>query len=242
MSDRADERGFTIEPLGETTLLLRFGERIDIDTNARVHAASATLRAANLPGVIDLVPAYVSLALIYMPTLWADDTGLPWRRLSDAVRAVLDAPPTHVEQVATTIEIPVCYGNACAPDLDEVARFCGLSVEALIARHVAGNYRVAMLGFAPGFAYLIGLNSALQTPRRANPRQRVPRGSVAIGGLQTGIYPDELPGGWQVIGRTPLALFDAARAPVCLLAAGDHVRFRAIDAHEFAVLERQPPP
>ncbi len=239
MSDRGNASVFTLEPLGETTLLLRFGDRIDIETNARVHAAAATLRSANLPGIVDIVAAYASLALIYVPALWIGETRLPWRRLTEAVRALLDTPPAFAEQVATTTEIPVCYGHAGGPDLEAVAHHCGLSIEAVITRHAGADYRVAMLGFAPGFAYLIGLDPMLQTPRRANPRQRVPRGSVAIGGLQTGVYADDLPGGWQVIGRTPLLLFNATRTPACLLAAGDHVRFRAIGVDEFAALERR---
>lgn len=232
------ERGFAIEPVGETLLLLRFGERIDADLNARVHAAAATLRAAELPGVIDLVPAYATLGLVYQPLAWAHGGGSPWRQLADAVRAVFAAPPRHASAAGTTVDIAVCYGGTDGPDLAAVAAGCGLSADEAIARHAAARYTVAMLGFAPGFAYLLGLDPALHTPRRAQPRLRVPRGSVAIGGAQSGIYPSELPGGWQLIGRTPLVLFDAARDPPCLLAPGDRVRFRPIDAREFAAIER----
>ncbi|WIG55610.1 MAG: Allophanate hydrolase 2 subunit 1 [Rhodanobacteraceae bacterium] len=132
--------------------------------------------------------------------------------------------------------IPVCYGGDCGPDIDAIAEHAGLVRDEVIARHAAAEYTVAMLGFAPGFPYLLGLDAALHVPRRATPRTRVPAGSVAIGGAQTGIYPCELPGGWHLIGRTPLALFDPRRDPPCLLAPGDRVRFRAIDAGEFARL------
>lgn len=233
------ERGFAIEPLGETLLVLHFGDRIDADLNARVHAAAATLHAAELPGVTDLVPAYAALGLVYQPLVWARGEGLPWRQLADAVRAVFAAPPPYLRAAGARIEIPVCYGGTDGPDLAAVADRCGFSAAEAIARHSAREYTVAMLGFAPGFAYLLGLDPALHTPRRAEPRLRVPRGSVAIGGAQTGIYPSDLPGGWQLIGRTPLTLFDAARDPPCLLAPGDRVRFRAIDAREWADLEQR---
>ncbi|MDE2055050.1 MAG: 5-oxoprolinase subunit PxpB, partial [Xanthomonadaceae bacterium] len=134
------------------------------------------------------------------------------------------------------VEIPLCYGGEYGPDLDAVAVHARLPRGDVIARHTATEYAVAMLGFAPGFPYLLGLDPALQVPRRTTPRTRVPAGSVAIGGAQTGIYPRELPGGWHLIGRTPLALFDPAREPPCLLAPGDRVRFRAIEADEFARL------
>lgn len=139
-----------------------------------------------------------------------------------------------------SVEIPVCYGGEYGPDLDALAEHARLSRDEVIGRHVAAGYTVAMLGFAPGFPYLLGLDPALHVPRRADPRTRVPAGSVAIGGAQTGIYPRELPGGWNLIGRTPLVLFDPDRDPPCLLAPGDRVRFCAISAEEFAALaERQ---
>jgi KipI family sensor histidine kinase inhibitor len=231
------ERAYAVEPLGETHLLLRFGTRIDAATNARVHAAAELLRAVELPGLVDLVPAYAALALHYDAAFWAGRDGLPpWRHLADALDAVFAAPPPQPSASAAALTIPVCYGGEHGPDLDAVAAHCGLAPAEVVARHAGGDYRVAMLGFAPGFPYLIGLDAALHVPRRAAPRRRVPRGAVAIGGAQTGIYPAELPGGWQLVGRTPLALFDAAREPPCLLAPGDRVRFRAIDAGEFAAL------
>lgn len=235
----APSSAFDVEPLGETTLLLRFGERIDAATNARVHAAAAALRAAALPGVTDIVPAYASLALHYAPTAWHRRDDVPWRSFATAVREALAAATHASTRAARTIEVPVCYGGAHGPDLEPLAAMLGMAGEAFAARHAAGDYRVAMLGFAPGFPYLLGLDASLHAPRRAQPRTRVPRGSVAIGGAQTGIYPSELPGGWQLIGRTPLALFDARREPACLLAPGDTVRFRAITAGEFDAIERE---
>jgi KipI family sensor histidine kinase inhibitor len=235
MSASAPDAQIACEPLGETVLLIRFGQSIDAALNARVHAAVSALRAAALPGIEDYVPAYASLALHYTPDTWLTDSTTPWRSLAQAAMRVLDqATPTTASMHTDAIEIPVHYDG---PDLDALAATLGLDIDTLVARHSGGDYRVAMLGFAPGFPYLLGLDPSLHAPRRANPRTRVPRGSVAIGGAQTGIYPSELPGGWQLIGRTPLRLFDAAREPACLLAAGDRVRFRAIGAEEFAALE-----
>lgn len=236
MSDRAaPHREFSIESLGESTLLLRFGTRLDAAVNARVHAASAMLRAAHLPGIVDIVPAYATLGLHYEPSAWiGGQGGSPARHITAAVKAIFRTPPAEVHRETAMIEIPVCYDGEFGPDLDELARHAGLDAAAVVARHTAGIYRVAMLGFAPGFPYLFGLDPALHMPRRASPRTRVPAGSVAIGGAQTGIYPSELPGGWQLIGRTPANLFDARRDPPALLMPGDSVRFVRIDAKQFA--------
>ena len=224
-----------IEPLGETALLLRFGSVIDRALNDRVHATAATLRAAALPGIEDIAPAYASLLLRFDPRCWPDAL-----RLAGAVRALLERAPVAAgdgEPAGTAvIDLPVCYGGEHGPDLAEVAALTGFTSSEVITRHVAGDYRVAMLGFAPGFAYLLGLDAALAVARLAAPRLRVPAGSVAIGGAQTGVYPSVLPGGWRLIGRTPLRLFDAARASPARLAPGLHVRVRAIDAATFAAL------
>ena len=230
----------SFEPLGESTLLVRFGDRIESSLNARVHATVAALDTAALPGVGDIVPAYASLALHYRPMDWEAGGRSAWRNLADAVEAVLSHAPAPTQAHGRMLDIPVRYGGADGPDLDPLAARLGLSPFDLIERHARAEYRVAMIGFAPGFPYLLGLDPSLHAPRLANPRLRVPRGSVAIGGGQTGIYPSVLPGGWQLIGRTPLTMFDAAREPACLLAAGDTVRFRVIDDAEFAALDHAP--
>lgn len=216
-----------MEILAEDALLLRFGEAIALDVNARVHAASSLLRA-RLVG-IECVPAYASLLLRFDPSHWIDAAhASPWQRLCDAVTAAL-AHAQDVDVSVREVTIPVWYGDEAGPDLREVAIHTGLSVEEVIARHSAGSYRVAMLGFAPGFPYLLGLDPALTVPRRADPRLNVPAGSVAIGGSQTGIYPQALPGGWQLIGRTPLSLFDVQAKAPSLLQPGDRVMFERID-------------
>jgi KipI family sensor histidine kinase inhibitor len=220
------------EALAEDALLLRFGERIDIELNARVQAAVACLRQ-RLPQ-LECVPAYASVLLRFDPQHWSDGSH-PHRHVQAAVCAALDAPDTVVTTPRELV-IPVCYGGEHGPDLAEVAAQCRLDADTVIARHTAAGYRVAMLGFAPGFPYLLGLDPQLSVPRRADPRQRVPAGSVAIGGSQTGIYPEVLPGGWQLIGRTPLRLFDIMASAPSLFAPGDRVRFQAIDEDRFREL------
>jgi len=231
----------TIEPLGDTALLIRLGERIDSDLNARALAIAEALRAAALPGVSNVAPSYASVCLRYDPAAWTNsrDAQAPYDGIAARVAEIATKASGGTTGITLPpVEIPVCYGAEYGPDLAEVARLSGLPEDEVMARHGAAEYRVAMLGFAPGFPYLLGLDSALHTPRRAHPRTRVPAGSVAIGGAQTGIYPRELPGGWQIIGRTPLGLFDAAREPPALLTPGQRVRFRAIDAGEFEQLSR----
>ncbi len=247
-----------VDWLGDRALLLRFGdamERAAMDraTNERVHAAARKLRRARIAGVEEIVPAYASLCVHYDPASLrapneaaradtrgtrtrADLRGRRWRGRRWRDRGPDLATAVGCNGEPAEIEIPVCYGGDFGPDLAEVAALAGLDEAATIAAHAAASYRVAMLGFAPGFPYLLGLDPRLHAPRRAQPRTRVPAGSVAIGGAQTGIYPRALPGGWQIIGRTPLALFDAARTAPALLAPGQRVRFRAIDAQTFATL------
>jgi KipI family sensor histidine kinase inhibitor len=235
-ADAGAGRDLSIEPLGETMLLLRLGLCVDEAVNAHVHRLAQRLRFAGLPGVVDIVPAYAALALHYAPAAWSDGDRAAWRNLADAVRKAIADPAHDAERITASLEIPVRYGGARGMDLQQLARDRGMDEVDVIARHTGADYRVAMLGFAPGFAYLLGLDPALHAPRRAAPRLRVPAGSVAIGGAQTGIYPSELPGGWQLIGQTPLRLFDAARDPPCLFVPGDRVRFRAVDDEEFALI------
>ena len=225
------------EALAEDALLLRFGECIDIELNAQVQAATARLRQ-RLPQ-LECIPAYASVLLRFDPRYWSGVGGDPHLQVQAAACAAMDEPGP-VAAAPRELVIPVCYGGEYGPDLAEVAALCRLDAEAVIARHTAADYRVAMLGFAPGFPYLLGLDSRLTVPRRTDPRQRVPAGSVAIGGSQTGIYPEALPGGWQLVGRTPLRLFDITASTPSLLAPGDRVRFRAIDEDQFRDLAAHP--
>jgi len=217
-----------IETLGEDALLLRFGDTIDASCNARVHALAQQIGLARPPWLRDIVPAYASLALFV-------DVG----GLSQAPDPLAEAASWLQQQSfnddgdsdsGRVVEIHVHYGGGDGPDLDALAAHAGMTAREVVERHVASEYTVAMLGFAPGFPYLLGLNQALAMPRLQTPRTRVGAGSVGIGGAQTGIYPRSGPGGWRIIGRTSQVLFDPARNPPSLLAAGDRVRFVAIDA------------
>lgn len=216
----------TIEPLGEDALLLRFGDGVDFETNERVHAAAHRIAAVRPEWLDDIVPAYASLALFVDITRIARDLD----PIDVAVRWLQGIELDGEGAVAASrlLEIPVHYGGANGPDLDAVAAHAGLTTTEVIARHAAVEYRVAMLGFAPGFPYLLGLDPVLQTPRLDTPRSKVDAGSVGIGGTQTGIYPRSGPGGWRILGRTDVVLFDATRATPSLLAPGDRVRFFAI--------------
>jgi len=251
-----------IEPLGDSALLVRVGDCIDEQTNAAALALAGALRAARLPGVTDVAPAYASVAVRFDIDAWrvADDQRPAHARLAQRIHELVAALPREPQTDSSDtadgnddgaaaaaqradrgddrIEIPVCYGDAFGPDLDAVAAHAKLDASDVIARHAGAEYRVAMLGFMPGFPYLLGLDATLHSPRRASPRTRVPAGSVAIGGAQTGIYPRELPGGWQLIGRTPLVLFDPLRPQPALLRPGQRVGFRQIDAGEFEALTR----
>lgn len=209
--------------LGEDALLLRFGDGIDADINSRVHALAARIDAARPPWLRDIVPAYASLALFVDADAFRG--GDP---LADAESWLRALPPGDADSTSSQHalrDIAVRYGGECGPDLDAVAEHAGLSSQDVIERHAACEYRVAMLGFAPGFPYLLGLDPRLAMPRLATPRQRVQAGSVGIGGAQAGIYPRSGPGGWRIIGRTDAVLFDPSRDPPSLLAPGDRVRF-----------------
>jgi len=242
-----------IEPLGDSALLIRLGDNIDARTNSLALALAEALREAKLPGVRDVAPAYASVGVRFEPDATAgpgvggSSNEFLAQRIHELVGALLHNTLSHPNDAVgdgqggarpadDLIEVPVCYGGDFGPDLDALAAHAKLDAQDVVARHVRVEYRVAMLGFMPGFPYLLGLDEALHAPRRASPRTRVPAGSVAIGGAQTGIYPRELPGGWQLIGRTPLTLFDAARAQPALLRPGQRVRFRPIEAGQFAEL------
>jgi inhibitor of KinA len=232
-----------LSPLGDRALLVHVGDAIDEPTLRRVRAVCARLEARRIPGVIELVPAFATVAVHYDPRRIPAGAGVvepvvlgegPYHRLVALVTAALEDLADADVPAPQMVEIPVLYGGDDGPDLDDVARHHALSPDEVVRIHTGGDYLVYMLGFAPGFAYLGGLSPRIATPRRAEPRTAVPAGSVAIGGSQTGVYPLVSPGGWQIIGRTPLRLFDLARTPPARLAVGDRVRFRAITANELA--------
>ena len=222
-----------VEALGDRALLAILGQGIDPGVNDRVHKLAALLREASLPGVLDLVPAYATLAVHYDPVAWSGGEAALHEALTRELLRLWKGAGRASTPPPRQVEIPVCYGGAFGPDLAEVASLCGLSEEEVIARHTAATYRIYMIGFSPGFAYLGGLDATIAAPRRATPRTRVPAGSVGIAGMQTGIYPVATPGGWQIIGQTPMRLFLPEREHPCLLGPGDRLRFIPVDAEAF---------
>lgn len=227
-----------VVPLGDRALLIQLGTTIDEGTHRLVRAVSARLASSGVPGLVEVVPAFASVAVHYDPVRVPNDHPAggtfrsPYVRFAEAVQAALADLGDEAVEASRTVDIPVRYGGEDGPDLGVVAAAHGLSADEVVGLHSAATYRVYMLGFAPGFAYLGGLPESLVTPRRDEPRTAVPAGSVGIGGSQTGIYPLTTPGGWQIIGRTSLSLFDPRREPPALLAIGDIVRFHAMEPNE----------
>lgn len=220
-------------PASDTALLAVLAERPSEEATASVLALREALAAAPPPGLVDLRPAYASLLVVFDPRAAA------YAEVARAVRRALPAPGLPLGPAARTVEVPVCYGEECAADLAVVARQAGLAPGEAAALHAGATYRVAFLGFSPGFAYLLGLPPALATPRLPAPRPRVPAGSVAIAGGQAGLYPRATPGGWRLVGRTPLRLFDPVREEPSALRPGDAVRFRPVAHDELEDLAKE---
>lgn len=206
---------------GDTLILIEVGAEMALDVNARATALATAIARAQVRGVRDVVPAYASVG-VHIDPLRFDQA---------ALEGVVErhAGQTPAPTPARLVDIPVRYGGDAGPDLGDVATFAGCTPDEVVRRHAAGRYHVYMLGFLPGFAYLGGVDPTLRMPRRSSPRPSVPAGSVGIAGAQTGVYPYASPGGWQLIGRTPMAMFDPARETPALLAPGDTVRFVPID-------------
>jgi inhibitor of KinA len=230
---------FQLFPLGDCALLIELGADASEETALRVHAVAAQLLAKPPPGVRDVVAAVCTVALHYDPLAVepSAEPATPFETLAQQVKSMLASFDLAAAPAPGEFEIPVCYGGELGPDLEALAQVHGMTGEDVIALHSAPLYRVQMLGFAPGFAYLAGLDERIATPRRPNPRTRVPAGSVAVGGVLTGVYPFELPGGWHLLGRSPLRFFDPVRERPSLLVAGDRVRFVPVTADEYARLE-----
>jgi len=228
---------FRLSPLGDRALLIHLGEAIDEGTHRLVRAVSARLSAHPVAGMIEIVPAFASVAIHYEPGRVPNGArpASPYARFAASIEAVLSDLGDEALPPPRTVEIPVSYGGEHGPDLDDVAHQHGITSDDVVRLHSGATYRVYMLGFMPGFAYLGGLPDEIATPRRAEPRTAVPAGSVGIGGSQTGVYPLTSPGGWQLIGRTSVRLFDAGREPPTLLSVGDVVRFRAVQPNELAL-------
>jgi len=222
-----------LEPLGDSAVVATLGA--GVDALASVRGLAEAVVAAKARGILDVVPAYGTVTAFYDPLQFPESSGDAYgavcRLLESCAARAASAAPASSSRV---LEIPVCYGGDFGPDLELVAGRCALGAAEVAALHTGSGYVVHAVGFTPGFPYLGGLPAALHTPRRDTPRIRVPAGSVGIGGSRTGVYPIASPGGWQIIGRTPMALFRPEERPAALLKPGDRVRFRAISESDFS--------
>jgi inhibitor of KinA len=219
------------QPASDQSLLVYFGDTITPESGECVLRLLRLLESEPIPGVRNLHPAYSSLLLKF------DPLKLRHAELEMTLRNYLERLDRVPLPQSRTIEIPVCYGADFGPDLPDVAALHNLRTEQVIEAHASATYVVRFLGFVPGFAYLAGLPDALATPRLPTPRRHVPAGSVGIAGHQTGVYPCSTPGGWRLIGRTPVKMFSADRPEMSLLAIGDRVRFIPLSRERFEELE-----
>jgi len=221
--------GWSLSYVGDSAVVLEFEQTIDPVVNARAMAVGEAIRRTGHRGVQDVVEGFCSVTVVFKP-LETD--------LSNLINAIEKEAATQRGSIAGGHEVvlPVCYGGRFGPDLAAVASFGSCSEQEVIRTHSASMYRVYMLGFMPGFAYMASVNSRIALPRRVEPRVRVPAGSVGIAGMQTGLYPVEAPGGWQLIGRCPIKVFELENPDPCSLHVGDSVRFQAITEEEYRQL------
>lgn len=230
-----------LSQLGDSVLVIELGNDVSEPTAQRVHAVAQIFLDHPPPGLRDVVAAACTVALHYDPLRieTGTETQTPFQCLAHHVMQRLSSLDPAAVPATSTHEIPVCYGADLGEDLEAVAQAHGLTAGEVIALHSAPWYRVQMLGFAPGFAYLAGLDARISTPRRSTPRTHVPAGSVGIGGELTAVYPLDLPGGWNLIGRSPLRFFDPSAERPSLLTVGDRVRFVPITTQEFKRIDQE---
>ncbi|MDA1477827.1 5-oxoprolinase subunit PxpB [Bacillus changyiensis] len=227
-------------PLGDSALIIKFGTDINEQTHRITSALTKQIESAPFPGLIECVPAFTSVTVFYDPLEVSRNSSKgvsPFEKVKGIIKNTLYRLTIEEEIDRRTVEIPVCYGGEFGPDLEEVAQINNLTTEEVINIHTAGEYLVYMLGFAPGFPYLGGMSEKIAAPRRSSPRTSIPAGSVGIAGMQTGVYPLSTPGGWQLIGHTPLELFRPCEEPPSLLRAGDMVKFVRVTKAEYDKLK-----
>ena len=212
---------------GDSALLIEFGKEINPETNRKITALVQLMREQHIEGIVDVIPAFCSLLINYDPRV------LSYEELKERMEYLLKMETKTEATRKRIFEIPVCYGGEYGPDIENIAEHAGLSVEEVIKIHSSKDYLIYMLGFLPGFTYLGGLDERIHTPRLASPRLKIRAGSVGIGGSQTGIYPLDSPGGWQLMGMTPVRTYDPERQTPILVEAGDYIRFIPIDEEEF---------
>lgn len=231
---------YRLFPLGDCAITIQFEEYISLAIHHTIQSISSFLDDHPPKWMIEYVPAFTTITLFYDPVkiirLNQENT-LPYEFVCEQLNQLLITSETGKPINPRTIDIPVCYGGEFGPDLELVAKINKVSIDDVIHIHSSGDYLVYMLGFAPGFPYMGGLSEKIATPRKETPQFMIPERSVGIAGQQTGIYPIETPGGWQIIGRTPLKLFRPNDNPPSLLQAGDKIRFRPISHQEYVEWE-----
>jgi len=218
----------TISPVGDRAISIDFGQVIDPTINRHIRQTIERIKELQLDGIIELVPTYCALLVEYDAMLYS------YSEICNIIEPTLEEGMTNTtNELVTVVEVPTVYGGDFGPDLSFVASHNHLSEDEVISIHSGTDYLVYMLGFIPGFTYLGGMDLRIATPRLSSPRTLIPAGSVGIAGEQTGTYPSDSPGGWQIIGRTPVTMYDMSKAQAALLKAGDYVRYVPIDESEF---------
>ena len=218
----------TISPVGDRAISIDFGQVIDPTINRHIRQTIERIKELQLEGIIELVPTYCALLVEYDAMLYS------YSEICNIIEPTLEEGMTNTtNELVTVVEVPTVYGGEFGPDLSFVASHNHLSEDEVVSIHSGTDYLVYMLGFIPGFTYLGGMDPRIATPRLSSPRTLIPAGSVGIAGEQTGTYPSDSPGGWQIIGRTPVTMYDMSKAQAALLNAGDYVRYVPIDESEF---------
>ncbi|WP_339229779.1 5-oxoprolinase subunit PxpB [Aeribacillus sp. FSL K6-2833] len=224
---------FSIQPLGDTGIIIQFGTEISEAIYQQIRQYVYRLEQIRIEGIVEWVPAYTTLAVFYRPNIISyDELSQKLLKIGEKIESMPVPDPI-------VIEIPTLYGKEAGPDIQFVAETNGLSEEEVVKIHSSSDYLIYMIGFVPGFPYLGGMDKRIAAPRKKTPRSRIPAGSIGIAGEQTGIYPLETPGGWQIIGRTPVKLYDPQKQDPTLLKAGDYIRFVPITEREYEKIEQQ---